>query len=94
MYVHGHETMLKIPLQPVKSFRGSRRVTVDTRYNSEVKIRQFFSWLFSKSGSGPPIWSDKMGQSQTQYMFVVERNNSGGVPGVIWHLLCNEVRPS
>ena len=39
MNVHGHETMLKISLQPVKSFRGSRRVTIDTRYNSEVKIR-------------------------------------------------------
>ena len=41
MNVHGHETMLKISLQPVKSFRSSRRVTIDTRYNSEVKIRHY-----------------------------------------------------
>ena len=39
MNVHSHETMLEVSLQSVESFRGSRRVTVDTRYNSEVKIR-------------------------------------------------------
>ena len=39
MNVHSHETMLEVSLQPVKSFRGSRRVSIDTRYNSEVKIR-------------------------------------------------------
>ena len=41
MNVHRHETMLEVSLQPVESFRGSRRVTVDTRYNSEVEIRHY-----------------------------------------------------
>ena len=41
MNIHSHETMLKVSLQPVESFRGSRRVTVDTRYNGEVKIRHY-----------------------------------------------------
>ena len=42
MNVHSHETMLEVSLQPVESFRGSRRVTVDTRYNSELKIRHYY----------------------------------------------------
>ena len=42
MNVHSHETMLEVSLQSVESFRGSRRVTVDTRYNSEVKIRHYY----------------------------------------------------
>ena len=41
MNVHSHETMLEVSLQSVKSFRGSRCVTVDTRYNSEVEIRHY-----------------------------------------------------
>ena len=42
MNVHSHETMLEVSLQSVESFRGSRRVTVDTRYNCEIKIGHYF----------------------------------------------------
>ena len=42
MIIHRHETMLKVCFQPVKSFRGSRRVTVDTRYYCEVEIGDNF----------------------------------------------------